>query len=320
MTEQTDVEMRAKAIQYAKSGEVHRLAAFQQIDEDQIQASFEQAEQYFLQALDLCEDKGMLCKTQSWIHAHLGVTYLSLADLVEKSRRNICLNNAEQHLREAMDLPSEVGPEPSNSAYAWGWAHLGEVFTWQAYAYLQQADKREQYLDWAIEAFDKALTPPDHLYVWAYAHRGLAYRIKGILSSNHPGRLNPANEAALDDFQKAFALDSSYYWAAANLATLYRERGIQKMAEGGMFKSAAEDLRLALEYFQYVTIRDPFLFVHMNVLETDPLGMGANPPTDAEIKKEAVYLSELYRESVRVFRKHGPTAQARTKIDAFLSA
>lgn len=319
MAIQEDSDDKTKVIFYAKTGEVHRLAAFQQIDNDQIQASLEKAEEYFRMALDFCEPAVISANISAWISAHLGVTYFSLADLVENSRRNICLNDAEKYLRAALCLRDHKEPRHSTSNYTWAWAHLGEVLTWQAFAYIQQAHNRKEYLTWALYCFGRAIDLDSH-YVWAYAHRGLAHRINGIITSNVPGCLNSGNEAALRDFQYAVALDSSYYWAVANLSALYRERGLQRRSDLTKLQEAVEDLRLALEYFQYVTIRDPFLFVHMNLLDNDPIGIGANPPVDGCVEDLAARLFNQYRESTREFRRRGPTPETRAKIDKFLAA
>jgi tetratricopeptide (TPR) repeat protein len=176
------------------------------------------------QAIELFEQLQMY-PDNAWVKAHLGATYYHLMDY----------GKAEHYLKKAID---------KNDRYFWAHAQLGETYRLRA---ITENNKRPDYVELAIEHFQKALDrpPEDSNYVWALAHLGATYRLNityGIIpflnelihqessTANYLGKENikqqkkimqPAEEA-LKCLNRAIQLMPTYAWAWGMRATIYR--------------------------------------------------------------------------------------------------
>ena len=176
------------------------------------------------QAIEIFEQLQMY-PDNAWVNAHLGSTYYHLMDY----------GKAEHYLKKAID---------KNDRYFWAHAHLGETYRLRA---ITENKKRPEYVELAIEHFQKALDKPpeDSNYVWALAHLGATYRLYityGIMgfvnelihqesrTGNSLGKekikqqekIQQPAEEALKCLNRAIELMPTYAWAWGMRATIYR--------------------------------------------------------------------------------------------------
>ncbi|MEP6518498.1 tetratricopeptide repeat protein [Microcoleus vaginatus] len=170
------------------------------------------------QAIEIFEQLQMY-PDNAWVNAHLGATYYHLMDY----------GKAEHYLKKAID---------KNDKYFWAHAQLGETYRLRA---ITENNKRPEYVELAIEHFQKALDKPpeDSNYAWALAHLGATHRLyitKGIsqfLKEPISQQPNPENycgkekikqhaEDALKCLNRAIELMPTYAWAWGMRSTVYR--------------------------------------------------------------------------------------------------
>jgi tetratricopeptide (TPR) repeat protein len=194
--------------------DIEDLMMAQQAEALRLSGAYEQAIEIFEQ-LQMYSDN-------AWVNAHLGATYYHVMDY----------GKAEHYLKKAID---------KNDRYFWAHAQLGETYRLRA---ITENKKRPEYVELAIEHFQKALDKPpeDSNYVWALAHLGATYRLNitygivGFLNELIHQELRTANflgkekikqqekikQPALKCLNRAIELMPTYAWAWGMRATIYR--------------------------------------------------------------------------------------------------
>ncbi len=197
--------------------DIEDLMMAQQAEALRLSGAYEQALEIFEQ-LQMYSDN-------AWVNAHLGATYYHVMDY----------GKAEHYLKKAID---------KNDRYFWAHAQLGETYRLRA---ITENKKRPEYVELAIEHFQKALDKPaeDSNYVWALAHLGATYRLNvtygivGFLNElihqelrtekiffkeriKQQEKIKQPAEEALKCLNRAIELMPTYAWAWGMRATIYR--------------------------------------------------------------------------------------------------
>ncbi|MEM7129234.1 MAG: hypothetical protein AAF702_23075 [Chloroflexota bacterium] len=329
----------------AKKGAEKRKAAFQEKSTRGIFALLSDALKDFQDALDLAQDLPNNNRKKQWILAHLGATHHSMAHFYpDEDNKTFHLNKAREFLLRALNLEWTVKPlsEQANWGtvnYAWGYAHLGELFTYRALVQRREPQEEQKNYQNAIDSLSMAikmeLEEGDN-YTWAISHRGLAYRQRATSFSRESGD----NDRARMDFERVYELDvkKENHWNALYLGATYRALGLEvddisHMSEEQL-KEAYIYLKRSLAFFEWVADKNPELLVRMETLEPYPLHLHhldaplALPRERTDIMPsfmidEHELIEESYnfyntREELRQeFLKDGPTPEVQVKIDQY---
>jgi tetratricopeptide (TPR) repeat protein len=162
---------------------------------------------------------------QAWIYAHRAEAACQLAQSRHKCYFDpdvdALLDEAEVSFNHALQ---------ADPAYAWAWAHLGELCRYQANRFDALCEQREQFFHKGIDAFQKA-TEHHPKYAWAHRHWG-------ALLANHRSNY----DQALVHLQLCLKLSNNRdAWAYANLIICYYQQGDMPRAFNALFCAISID-------------------------------------------------------------------------------